>query len=132
MQFVQSFWGILKAATEEEKAEKIANSFGVLEQLEGVFKKCYAGTGKGFFGGDTIGFVDVTFGSQLSWIKAVEKISGVKLLDKTNVPLLMEWERRFLAVDFVKNTLPNVERVVEFGRLLQATTWKVPLAKAKK
>jgi len=29
----------------------------------------------------------------------------------------------------VKNTLPNVERVVEYGRLLQATSWKVPSAK---
>ncbi|XP_078175759.1 putative glutathione S-transferase GSTU6 isoform X2 [Carex rostrata] len=127
--FVGSFWGILKAATEEAKAEKIADSFGVLKQLEGVFKKCSAGTGKGFFGGDTIGFIDVTLGSQLSWIKAVEKISGVKLLDKTKIPLLMEWEKRFLAVDFVKNTLPNVEKVVEYGRLLQATTWKVTPAK---
>ncbi|XP_078175766.1 glutathione S-transferase U15-like isoform X3 [Carex rostrata] len=127
--FVPSFWGILKADTEETKAENIADSFGALKQLEGVFKKCSAGTGKEFFGGDTIGFIDVTLGSQLSSIKAIEKISGVKLLDKTKTPLLMEWEKRFLAVDFVKNTLPNVEKVVEYGRLLQATTWKVTPAK---
>ena len=129
MQFVESFWGILKAATEEIKAEKIADSFGVLQQLEGVFKKCSAGTGKGFFGGDTIGFIDVTLGSQLSWIKAIEKISRVKLLDETKIPLLMEWEKRFLTIDFGKNTLPNAEVVEEYLRMLQATTWKVASAK---
>ncbi|XP_078175833.1 putative glutathione S-transferase GSTU6 isoform X7 [Carex rostrata] len=127
--FVPSFWGILKADTEETKAENIADSFGALKQLEGVFKKCSVGTGKGFFGGDTIGFIDVTLGSQLSWIKAVEKISGVKLLDETKIPLLMEWEKRFLAIDFGKNTLPNVGKVEEYGRLLQATIWKVDSAK---
>jgi hypothetical protein len=56
--------------------------------------------GKAFnFGGDTIGFVDVTLGSQLAWLKAVEKISGIKLLDESKVPLLAEWAKRFLAVD---------------------------------
>ena len=119
----------MRAATEETKAEKIADSFGALKQLEEVFKKCSAGTGKGFFGGDTIGFIDVTLGSQLSSIKAAEKISGVKLLDETKIPLLMEWEKRFLAVDFVKDTLPNVEKMEEYGRLLLATTWKVASAK---
>jgi len=127
--FVQSFLGILKAGTKETKAEKIADSIGALKQLEDVFKKCSAGTGKEFFGGDTIGFIDVTLGSQLAWIKAIENISGAKLLDETKIPLLMEWVKRFFVVDFVKSILPNVERVEEFGRALQATKWKVDSAK---
>ncbi|XP_078175807.1 putative glutathione S-transferase GSTU6 isoform X4 [Carex rostrata] len=127
--FLQSFLGILKAGTEETKAEKIADSIGALKQLEEVFKKCSAGTGNGFFGGDTIGFIDVTLGSQLAWMKAIEKISGAKLLDETEIPLLMEWVKRFLAVDFVKSIMPNVERVEKFGRVLQATIWKVDSAK---
>jgi len=127
--FVESFWGILKAGREETKAEKIADSISVLKQLEEVFKKCSAGTGKGFFGGDTIGFIDVTLGSQLAWMKAIEKISGAKLLDETKIPLLMEWVNRFLDIDFVKSILPNVERVAEVGRVFQATIWKDDLAK---
>ena len=120
--------GILKAGTEETRAEKIADSIGALKQLEEVFKKCSAGTGNGFFGGDTIGFIDVTLGSQLAWMKAIEKISGAKLLDETKIPLLMEWVNRFLDIDFVKSIMPNVERVAEVGRMFQATIWKVDSA----
>ncbi|KAF3320350.1 hypothetical protein FCM35_KLT22048 [Carex littledalei] len=111
-----SFFGILKATTEETKAEKIANTLVALEQLEGAFKKCSVGTGKGFFGGDSIGFVDVTLGSHLAWIKAIENISGVKLVDETKMPLLVEWQKHFLALDIVKFVLPSAERVEEYGK----------------
>jgi glutathione S-transferase len=121
-----SFIGILKAATEETKAEKIADTIAALELLEEAFKKCFAG--KDFFGGDSIGFVDVTFGSQLAWIKTVEKISGAKLFDKTKVPLLVEWEKRFLAADFVKSALPSVEMIEEYMGMLRVTRWKVASA----
>ncbi|XP_078154212.1 putative glutathione S-transferase GSTU6 isoform X2 [Carex rostrata] len=121
-----SFIGILKAATEETKAEKIADTIAALELLEEAFKKCFAG--KNFFGGDSIGFVDVTFGSQLAWIKTVEKISGAKLFDKTKVPLLVEWEKRFLAADFVKSALPSVEMIEEYMGMLRVTRWKVASA----
>ena len=61
---LSSFLGIVKAATEETKAEKIADTIATLEVLEGAYKKCSAG--KDFFGGDSIGFVDVTLGCQLT------------------------------------------------------------------
>jgi len=109
-----SFIGIMTTPSEETKAEKISDTLAALEQLEGAFKKCFAG--KSFFGGDTIGFLDVTLGSDLVWIKAVEKIYGFKLLEATKMPLLVEWEKRFLASDFVKSSLPSVERVEEYAR----------------
>jgi glutathione S-transferase len=118
-----SFIGILKAATEETKAEKIADFLDALEQLEGAFKKCSAG--KDFFGGDSIGFLDVTLGCYLIHIKVAEKISGAKLLDETKIPLLIEWEKHFLAVDFVKRLLPSVERLEELARMVRATKWNV-------
>ncbi|XP_078154218.1 putative glutathione S-transferase GSTU6 isoform X2 [Carex rostrata] len=125
--FAKSIVGVLSAASEEIKAEKISDTIAALEQLEGAFKKCSAG--KDFFGGDTIGFLDVTLGCDLNWIKATEKISGAKLLDETKMPLLVEWEKRFLAVDFVKFVLPSVERIEEYARMLQATSWKVASTK---
>ncbi|XP_078150048.1 putative glutathione S-transferase GSTU6 [Carex rostrata] len=115
-----SFLGIVKATTKETKAEKITDTLVALEHLEEAFKKCSAGTGKRFFGGDSIGFVDVTLGSHLTWIKAAENMSGTKLVDETKVPLLVEWQKRFLDVDFVKFVLPSAERVEEYGRMLQA------------
>ncbi|XP_078154220.1 putative glutathione S-transferase GSTU6 isoform X1 [Carex rostrata] len=121
-----SFVGIVKTASEEIKAEKISDTIAALEQLEGAFKKC--STGKSFFGGDTIGFLDVTLGSLLTWIKAVEKISGVELLDVIKVPFLVEWEKQFLAADFVKSALPSVERLEEYVGVLRATRWNVASA----
>ncbi|KAJ4777303.1 Glutathione S-transferase [Rhynchospora pubera] len=120
---LSSFIVIMKAATEEEKAGKIADAHAALELLEGAFMKCAAG--KDFFGGDVIGYLDVTLGACLAWIKAVERISGAKLLDETKVPLLMEWVKRFLATDCAKNTLPDVERVEKYGRDLQVARWNV-------
>ncbi|KAJ3690397.1 hypothetical protein LUZ61_019561 [Rhynchospora tenuis] len=86
-------------------------------------------SGKDFFGGDSIGYIDVTLGSCLAWIKAAERISGAKLLDETKVPLLMEWVNLFLATDCAKRTLPDVERVEKYGRDLQVTRWNVVPAK---
>jgi glutathione S-transferase len=117
----------VKAPTEEEKAENLTQTFAMLEQLEGAFKKC--SSGKYFFGGDAIGFVDVTLGSQLTWLNTVEKMSGIKLLDETKVPLLGEWAKRFLAVDSMERVLPSVERLQEYVRWLQETRWKVASAK---
>ncbi|KAJ4774546.1 Glutathione S-transferase [Rhynchospora pubera] len=114
---LSSFIGILKATTEEAKAEKIADTHVALELLEGAFKKCSAG--KDFFGGDSIGYLDVTLGSFTVWIRVLENISGAKLLDETKVPLLVEWEKRFLTVDYVNKVLPSVERLEEYGRALR-------------
>ncbi|KAJ4777299.1 Glutathione S-transferase [Rhynchospora pubera] len=117
-----SIIGILKAVTEEEKAENIVGIHAALEKLEESFKKCSAG--KSFFGGDSIGFLDVTLGSYLVGIRAAERISESKLLDETMVPLLVEWENRFLAADCAKKTLPSVERVEERARMIRDTRWK--------
>ncbi|KAJ1693411.1 hypothetical protein LUZ63_010109 [Rhynchospora breviuscula] len=123
---LSSFIGILKATTEEAKAEKIADTHTALELLEGAFKKCSAG--KDFFGGDSIGYLDVTLGSLLGWIKTAEMMSGAKLLDETKVPLLVDWGKRFLTLDCAKKTLPSVERVEKHARELQVTRWKVATA----
>ncbi|KAJ4774549.1 Glutathione S-transferase [Rhynchospora pubera] len=112
----------LKAATEEAKAENIADIHVVLEILEGAFKKFSAG--KAFFGGDSIGYLDVTLGSYLSWIRAEERIIGANLLDETMIPLLAEWEKRFLAADCAKKFLPSVERLEKYVRELLVTKWK--------
>jgi glutathione S-transferase len=119
MQFVPSLIAIFTAATEEEKTEKIANTLAILELLEGAFVK--SSGGKKFFGGDFVGFIDVTLGSILVWIKVVERIFDVKMLDETKVPLLVQWVKHFLELEFVKSVLPSVDKAEEYARHLQAT-----------
>ncbi|KAJ3690385.1 hypothetical protein LUZ61_019549 [Rhynchospora tenuis] len=117
---LSSLRGILMATTEETKAEKISDTHVALQLLEGAFKKCSAG--KDFFAGDSIGFLDIILGSFTIWIRVVENISGAKLLDETKVPLLVEWEKRFLTVDHINKVFPTIERLEEYGRSLRATT----------
>ncbi|KAJ3682084.1 hypothetical protein LUZ60_014657 [Juncus effusus] len=107
-----SWLGILKERTEEAKASKIIETMAVLELLEEAFKKC--SKGKAFFGGDTIGFLDVTLGSNLAWLKGTEKVSKLKLLDEAKFPKLVEWTERFLSADCVKEVMPEVQKVKEY------------------
>ncbi|KAJ4784100.1 Glutathione S-transferase family protein [Rhynchospora pubera] len=113
-----SLRGILMAATEVAMTEKIADTHAALETLEGAFKNYSAG--KDFFGGDSIGYLDIILGSFTVWIRVLEKISGAKLLDEAKVPFLVQWEKRILTVDYVNKVLPSVERLEEYGRALRA------------
>ncbi|KAJ3697457.1 hypothetical protein LUZ61_001162 [Rhynchospora tenuis] len=106
-----SWMGLLKATTEDAKAEKTTETIAGLKLLEGAFKDC--SNGKCFFGGDSIGYLDVVLGSHLIWLATVEKMSGSKLFDESVVPLLLEWKKHFLAVDFVKSVMPNIDMVEE-------------------
>ena len=56
--WLQSFGG----KTEEEKAEGLKQTLAAVDQLEAAFKGCSKGN-KPFFGGDSVGYVDVALGS---------------------------------------------------------------------
>ncbi|TVU34082.1 hypothetical protein EJB05_15908, partial [Eragrostis curvula] len=106
----------LKATTEEEKASATANTFTALETLEGAFAELSGG--KGFFGGDAPGYVDVALGGFISWLRAWDKLFGVTLLDAGRIPLLSAWAQRFAALDAAKGVLPDVDPIVEFGKFV--------------
>ncbi|KAJ3693081.1 hypothetical protein LUZ60_012176 [Juncus effusus] len=121
--------GILKATTEEAKAEKIIETMAGLELLEETFKKC--SKGKPFFGGDTIGFLDVTLGSCLVWLKATEKVSELTLLDGNKFPKLVKWTEQFLSADCVKEVMPKVEKVEEYINKTLKPKWAAAATSSK-
>ncbi|EAY79279.1 hypothetical protein OsI_34395 [Oryza sativa Indica Group] len=82
------------------------------KHLEEAFVKC--SQGKQYFGGDNIGYLDIALGSFLGWIRAVEKIAGVELLDEAKVPNLAAWADRFCAHTAVVDVVPDADRLVEF------------------
>ncbi|XP_020704388.1 glutathione S-transferase U17 [Dendrobium catenatum] len=103
---------------DEKKAEATELLFAALLQLEETFVKC--SKGKSFFGGDTINLVDITLGSCLSLLKAIEIITGINILDKTKTPRLVEWTEGFCSDEAVKEVLPEAKKLVEYSEALLA------------
>lgn len=84
----------LTSAQEEEKAALVKGIEEGLGLLEEAFAKC--SKGKSYFGGDDIGYVDIVFGSCMGWIRAMEKMSDIKLIAEGKTPGLVEWAHNFL------------------------------------
>ncbi|KAG5236285.1 glutathione S-transferase [Salix suchowensis] len=107
---------IVTAKDEEARKAMIDQVGEGLALLEGAFSKC--SKGKGFFGGDQIGYLDIAFGSYLGWLRALEKMNGVKLMDETKTPGLLKWADSFSSHPAVKDVFPETEKLVEFAKVL--------------
>ncbi|GJM91284.1 hypothetical protein PR202_ga07646 [Eleusine coracana subsp. coracana] len=107
-----------KSKTEEEKAEAFKQTLMAVENMERTFNEC--SKGKPFFGGDSVGYLDVTLGGLVAWLHAAEKLHGVRLFDATRSPLLEAWLERFGELEAVKVVLPDVDSLVEYAKQRQA------------
>ena len=118
MQFFAAWIKSLKGTTEDERAAGAAGALAALQVLEGAFGEW--SKGKPFFAGDVPGYVDVALGGFLGWMRAYEAVAGVNLLDAGRTPLLVAWAERFAALDAAKEVIPEVDRIVQFAKVLQA------------
>ncbi|CAN6294512.1 unnamed protein product [Urochloa humidicola] len=112
--WLQSFRG----KTEEEKAEGLKQTLAAVEHMEPAFKEI--SKGKPFFGGDSVGNLDVTLGSLVAWVHAGDKLTGFRLFDTTRSPLLNAWVDRFRTLDAAKEVLPDADRLVDFAKRRRA------------
>jgi len=108
------------AKTPEEKAEGLKQTLVAVENLEAAFKEISEGRSKPFFGGDSVGYLDVTLGALVAWVHAAEKLDGTRLFDGARTPLLNAWVERFGALEAAKAVLPDVDRLVEFAKQMWA------------
>ncbi|XP_057485130.1 glutathione S-transferase U18-like [Actinidia eriantha] len=107
--------GALRTAQgEQEKLAAVDQFVEMLILLEEVFVKC--SEGKGLFGGDKIGYLDIALGGFLGWFKAVVELYDVKLLDEAKTPGLVGWAERFCSDDAVKDVIPKTEELLEFAK----------------
>nr|CAB3500347.1 unnamed protein product [Digitaria exilis] len=125
---VQRFWAqyvddkiapasvVLRGVINGDRDEAAAQVSTALQHLEEAFVKC--SQGKSYFGGGDIGFLDIVLGSHLGWLKAVEKIAGVKVLDESRLPELTAWADRFYAHHAVRDAMPETDRLVQFNTYL--------------
>ncbi|RWR74778.1 putative glutathione S-transferase [Cinnamomum micranthum f. kanehirae] len=69
-------------------------------------------SGKEFFAGESVGFVDLVVGWFPCWMPVLEAVIGLKILDADAFPSLHAWGERFLKVPFIKEKLPPPERLL--------------------
>ena len=98
---------------EEAKKAAVENAREILAVIEQGFKEC--SKGKAFFGGDRIGYVDIAFGSFLTWLRTREIVLDCKLLDPAKTPELVKWEVRFCQDPAVVGVMPATEKLTQFA-----------------
>ncbi|OMP00998.1 hypothetical protein CCACVL1_03212 [Corchorus capsularis] len=112
----------LAAETEDAKKAALAQveeGLALLEEEYGKLSK-----GKPFFGGDQIGYLDIVFGCFLVWIQVIEKFNEVKLIAEDKTPGLFQWADRFCSHVAVKDVLPDVDELAQWGLKLRAKILK--------
>ncbi|KAK9137251.1 hypothetical protein Sjap_007845 [Stephania japonica] len=88
---------------DQEKALKDAEE--TLKTLEKALK------GK-FFGGETMGFVDIAAAWLPYWIGVTDEILNLKLVDQESLPLLSVWFEEVVDVEIVKGCLPSRDELM--------------------
>ncbi|OAY54641.1 probable glutathione S-transferase parC [Manihot esculenta] len=94
-------------ATKGEEQEAAKKEFiGVLKLLEGELGN------KPYFGGESMGFVDVALIPFYSWFYAYETCGNFSI--EAECPVLMAWAKRCLQKESVSKSLPDQQKVYEF------------------
>ena len=89
---------------EQEKAiDSTQESLKFLEELI---------EGKKFFGGETIGFLDLVVGSLPNWLRFLEEVEDIKLFEAEKFPSLCEWAERFSQIPIIKERMPKTEDLI--------------------
>lgn len=129
MQWFPLVWDLGTPKEEESKAALVEKLFAGVTLLEEVFVK--SSKGKGFFGGETIGFLDIVLGSFLEWVKAIEMMAHVKIFDETKSPALVGWAQRFVANKAIKGVMPEPQELIDHRKMMQARAAAATAAASK-
>jgi glutathione S-transferase len=118
MQLGPAVGAVFASSGEVQKAavDQVHENLALIERelREGYFK------GRKFFGGDSIGLLDIVLGCGSYWLAVFEEVmGGVKLVDPQAFPLFHAWLRDFEAIDEVKETIPAVDKLLEYAKAVR-------------
>ncbi|CAD6333820.1 unnamed protein product [Miscanthus lutarioriparius] len=110
--------GAVFASTGEDQGAAVRQVHDNLALLEAELRDG-AFRGRRFFGGDEVGLLDVVLGCGSYWLAVFEDVTGVRLVDADAFPRFHAWLRDFEALDEVRETIPAVDRLLEYARGLR-------------
>ena len=100
-----SVWNVFfKQGKDQEEA--IVTAHENLRNLEGLI------SGKKFFSGETIGFVDLAFGWLANFLGVFEEVMGVTLIDHEKYPFLLTWMHNFADAPIIKESWPPRDKLI--------------------
>ncbi|KAG8374359.1 hypothetical protein BUALT_Bualt11G0123700 [Buddleja alternifolia] len=104
-------------STGEEREKNTEELLEHLTFLESEIK------GKKFFGGDTIGLLDIAANFIAHWFIIIGELVGVEPITEDNFPNLNKWMDEYTNSSFVKENLPPKDKLVAvFKARIQALT----------
>ncbi|KAG9140201.1 hypothetical protein Leryth_021762 [Lithospermum erythrorhizon] len=108
----------LRTTKGQEQKAVVEKMIEALELLEDHYVK--SSQGKAFFGGESIGYIDIALGCSLPWLRAIEKLTEMKMMNETKVPNLVAWAERFCKDPAVKDVIPDCEKLLELFKMFIA------------
>ncbi|KAF8392192.1 hypothetical protein HHK36_022534 [Tetracentron sinense] len=97
---------VLSHGEEQDKALK--QTIEYLEIINGELK------GKKFFGGETIGYLDLVMGWIPHWLPVWEEVAGTEVLDPIKFPHLNAWMENIMNFPIIKDYLPPRDKMLVY------------------
>ncbi|CAN1800872.1 Probable glutathione S-transferase [Linum perenne] len=111
IEVLESMWSAMKLKGKEGEKAAVKEAYENLKLME----KELEASGSNLFGGDKIGFVDLTFGCVVMLVDIVDQVKGVeqsdKMIDEVKFPLLAKWKHQLYLIPFITNNLPPAHKV---------------------
>ena len=99
---------IFSNAREEKKEQICAELSQHIRDLENELKE------KNFFGGESIGFVDIAAFFIMYWIQVFQEAKQTELITKEKFPIICKYIEKLHELDVVNECLPPKEKHVAF------------------
>ncbi|KAL6853426.1 hypothetical protein ACP4OV_019455 [Aristida adscensionis] len=75
--------------------------------------------GKRFFGGDTLGYLDLAASMLAPWLSVIEEATGVSFVNEDEFPELCRWAKEYTSNEAVKHCMPDRDRLVAYFTALK-------------
>ncbi|KAK1390652.1 Glutathione transferase [Heracleum sosnowskyi] len=104
--FVDSYTAMLSQGKEKEKLVK-----SIIEEFEKIEEEI---KGRKFFGGESIGFLDIALGWISFWLPVWEEVGSMKIFDPVKYPGTALWVENFLRQPVINEKLPPKDKAVKY------------------